>query len=281
MRQPQDNSMKLETIQKRLAQAEPGKTIGPYEIDIRQIRQDPTFQVRKKLNEANLSRIRAAYRSGAEVQPITLAYLDEAGPDQLPVIIDGHHRVTVLEALAAEAAVRGGPSYNTVQAHFTRLETTEARWQAARANGAHGEPLKGSEYRALFRRFVEANHHRLPDGSYKSYREISREIGRTHPTIMKWMHLDFPKEARRMGSEEQSGKEGGQGAPAPLVLVKHKARAALSEIINAHEQMSYYERQEIIDWLWASLDDMERVQSRTDAFTDDMALVDLVSGVDF
>lgn len=281
MQQPQDINMKLETIQKRLAQAEPGKTIGPYEIDIRQIRQDPTFQVRKKLNEANLGRIRAAYRSGAEVQPIVLAYLHEAGPSQLPVIIDGHHRVTVLEALAAEASVRGGPPPNTVRALFMKLETAEARWQAARANGAHGEPLKGSEYRALFRRFVEAGHHRLPDGGYKSYREISREIGRTHPTIMKWMQLDFPKEARRMGSEEQSGKEGGQGAPAPLVLVKHKARAALGEIISAHERMSYFERQEIIDWLWASLDDMERVQGRTDAFSDDIGMADIDYGADF
>lgn len=273
--------MKLETIQKRLAQAETGKLIGPYEIDIRQTRQDPTFQVRRKLNEANLGRIRAAYRSGADVQPITLAFLDEAGPSQLPVIIDGHHRVTVLEALAAEASVRGGPPSNSVQAVFMRLETAEARWQAARANGAHGEPLKGSEYRALFRRFVEAGHHRLPDGGYKSYREISREIGRTHPTVMKWMQLDFPKEARRMGSDDQAGKEGGQGAPVPLVLVKHKARAALGEIIRAHERASHHERQEIIDWLWASLEDMERVQGRTDAFTHDMELSDLDHRPDF
>lgn len=273
--------MKLETIRKRLAEAALGKAIGPYEIDIRQIRQDPTFQVRKKLNEANLSRLRAAYRSGADVQPITLAFLDEAVPSQLPVIIDGHHRVTVLEALAAEASVRGGPLSTTVQAVFMRLGTAEARWQAANANGTHGEPLKGSEFRALFRRFVEAGRHRLPDGSYKSYREISREIGKTHPTVMKWMQVDFPREAKMMGSEDLAGKAGGEGAPAPLVLVKHKARAALGELIRAHERASHHERQEIIDWLWASLDDMERVQGRTDAFTHDMAMADLGPPADF
>jgi hypothetical protein len=264
--------MKLATIQRRLEQAKPGKLIGPCGIDILQIRQDPTFQVRKKLDEANLSRLRAAYRSGTEVLPITLAFLDDAASGQLPVIIDGHHRVTVLETLAAEASVRGGPSSFTVKAVFMRLSTAEARWRAASANGAHGVPLKGSEFRALFRRYVEAEHHRRPDGSYKSYREIGREIGRTHPTILKWMQLDFPKEASMMGSEV--GKTGGEGAPAPIVLVKHKARAALSEFMQAHERASHHERQEMIEWLWSSLEEMERVQGRTDAFTHDMAQAD-------
>ena len=267
--------MKLETIQKRLAQAEPGKLIGPYEIDIRQIRQDPTFQVRNKLDEANLTRLRAAYRSEKAVLPITLAFLEDGATDQLPVIIDGHHRVTVLETLAAEAATRGDNGSTTVEAMFVRLTTTEARWQAANANGAHGVPLKGPEMRALFRRFIEAGHHRLAEGRYKSYREIAREIGKSHPTIMKWMQTDFPKEAIKMGSEELAGKAGGEGAPVPVVLFKHKARAALSDFMRAHERAVHHERGEMIDWLWAALEELERFQTRTDAFIHDMALADL------
>lgn len=266
--------MKLETIQKRVSQAEPGKLIGPYEIDIRQIRQDPTFQVRNKLDDANLNRLRAAYRSEKTVLPITLAFLEEGSADQLPVIVDGHHRVTVLETLAAEAAVRGGHGAATIQAMFAKLTTAEARWQAASANGAHGVPLKGPEVRAMFRRFVEAGHHRRPEGQFKSYREIAREIGRTHPTVMKWMQADFPKEAARMGNDEQVPKAGGEGAPTPFVLFKHRGRAALGEFMRAQEQVAHHERQEMIDWLWAALEDMERVQGRTDPFSHDEALRD-------
>lgn len=273
--------MKLETIKKRLAQAEPGKLIGPYEIDIEHIRQDPTFQVRNKLDEANLTRLRAAYRSEKAVLPITLAFLVDGSADQLPVIIDGHHRVTVLETLAAEGTMRGGHGSTTVEAMFVRLTTTEARWQAASANGAHGVPLKGPELRALFRRYVEAGHHSLADGGYKSYREIAREIGKTHPTIMKWMQVDFPKEASKMGSEEMAGKAGGEGAPAPVVLFKHKARAALSEFMRSQELVAHHERWEMMDWLWAALEELERVQNRTDPFSGEMELADLCDRADF
>lgn len=272
--------MKLETIQKRLAQAEPGKVIGPFEIDIRQIRQDPTFQVRKKLDEANLSRLRAAYRSGKAMLPITLAILDET-PNLLPVIVDGHHRVTVLEAMAAEATVRGYPAATTVQAMFVRVKAKEARWQAASANSAHGAPLKGPEVRAMFRRYVEAGHHRIPDGGFKSYREIGRDIGRSHPTIMKWMLADFPKEAAQMSNEEMPAKVGGEGAPVPIALFKHQARAALSEFLGAHEKAGYHERQEMIDWLWSALEDLERLQGQTGAFPHDDAMASLGPGEDF
>lgn len=269
--------MKLETISKRVSEAPAGKAIGPYEIDIAQIRQDPTFQVRRRLDEANLNRLRGAYRSGAEVSPITLAFLDEA-TSPLPVIIDGHHRVTVLETMAQDAIRRGDRRPILVKAFFMKLGTAEGRWRAASANGAHGAPLKGAEVRAMFRRFVEAGHHKHSDGHFKSYREIGREIGKTHPTIMSWMQGDFPLEARQMGNEEMAGKVGGEGAPAPLVLAKHKAREALSTLTRAHERAGHQERQEMIDWLWATLEDMERVQTRTNAFDHDMALADEADG---
>lgn len=272
--------MKLVAIQKRLAQAEPGKVIGPFEIDIHQIRQDPTFQVRKKLDEANLSRLKAAYRSGKVMQPITLAILDET-PDQLPVIVDGHHRVTVLETMAAEAAVRGYQATTTVQAMFMRVRANEARWQAASANSAHGTPLKGSEVRAMFRRYVLADHHRLVDGGLKSYREIGRDIGRSHPTIMKWMQADFPKEAAHMSNDEVPARAGGEGAPVPIALYKHQARASLSEFMGAHEKAGYHERQEMIDWLWSALEDLERIQRQTDALTFDVEAVPPGPGEDF
>ncbi|WP_205633399.1 helix-turn-helix domain-containing protein, partial [Devosia elaeis] len=148
-------------------------------------------------------------------------------------------------------------------------------------NSAHGIPLKGPEVRAMFRRYVEAGHHRMPDGGFKSYREIGREIGRSHPTIMKWMQSDFPKEAAHMGNEDAPAKAGGEGAPVPIVLFKHKARAALSEFLGAHEKAGYHDRQEMIDWLWSALEDMERIQGQTDAYAHDNAAALLGPGEDF
>lgn len=271
--------MKLETIRKRLSNVTLGTVIGPFDIDLDLIRQDPTFQVRRKLDEANLSRLKAAYRSGKAMLPITLAILDET-PDLLPVIVDGHHRVTVLETMAAEALVRGYHGTNTVQAMFVQVRANEARWQAASANSAHGTPLKGPEVRAMFRRYIEAGHHRLPDDGFKSYREIGRDIGRSHPTIMKWMQSDFPKEAAKMSNEEMPVKAGGEGAPIPITLYKHRARAALSEFLGVHGKAGYQDRQEMIDWLWSALEDMERVQQQTVAFTHEREVL-LGPGEDF
>ncbi len=272
--------MKLEAIRQRLSNAALGTVIGPFDIDLDLIRQDPTFQVRRKLDEANLSRLKAAYRSGKAMLPITLAILDEA-PEQLPVIVDGHHRVTVLETLAAEAQLRGSAGTTTVQAMLIRVRADEARWQAASANSAHGTPLKGPEVRAMFRRYVEAGHHRLPDGGFKSYREIGRDIGRSHPTIMKWMQSDFPKEAVKMGNQEEPVRVGGEGAPVPITLYKHQARAALSDFLGAHGKVGYHEGQEMIDWLWSALEDMERVQARRDPFSRDDEGVPLGPGEAF
>ncbi|MGV8830942.1 MAG: hypothetical protein ACOH2N_03120 [Devosia sp.] len=261
--------MKLETIKSKLAKAAPGAVIGPFEIDLGHINTDPTFQVRFRLDETNKGRIRAAYKSGAEVAPISLAFID--GSDGYPVIIDGHHRVTVLETLSAEASFRGGDRINTVMATFTQLGREEARYQAAQANTKHGLNLTGKESRRVLGRYVEAGHHRNADGTYKSYREIGKTLSRTHNTISAWMKADYPQEARNMENVEMA-KSGGVGAPVPLVLVKHKAQEAMLDLKNMFEQARSLERAGILQGIWSLIEEMERIHERTDNFFHDHAL---------
>ncbi|MHA6730002.1 hypothetical protein [Devosia sp. A369] len=204
--------MKIEAIKRRLAKAAPGVAIGPFEIDLGYIRADPTLQVRTRLDPGNLADLKAAYKSGAKVEPVTLAFID--GDDDMPVIIDGHHRVTVLETLDAEARVRGGERVRVVSARFARLSREEARFQAADANSRHGLKLDREAKRRLFVRYIEAGRHQGAAGSAKSYRDIGKELGTTHNSISTWMKANFPALAAEMGDANMV-KAGGSGSPPP------------------------------------------------------------------
>lgn len=224
--------MNIEAIRKRLEQVEPGQAIGPLEVELSAIRTDPMMQVRDRLDENNKKRLRSAYRSGAEVPPLLIAFVE--GDEEWPVVIDGHHRFTVLEKLEAEAKVRGGEPVETVKAKIVKLSRAEARYQAAMANNTHGLQLKPRETRRVFAAYVGAGRHRNGDG-FKSYREIGKDMSRDHKTISTWMKTDFPAEAAKMEKPEKA-TEGGEGPPPPLVLVKHEIEAWLLEGRNLFEQ---------------------------------------------
>lgn len=223
MRQPQGTLMKIEAIRKKLEKAAPGRPIGPFEIDLSDIRIDPTMQVRDGLDKSNLRRIRSAYRAGTELPPLALAFVK--GDETLPIVLDGHHRLTVLEALAAEARLRDGPASIAVQATFVTLTEAEARFQAALANFTHGQPLKPRESRRVFAAYIKAGRHRKGD-DYRSYRDMGKDMGRDHKTIIAWMKADFPSEAARM-TEPEKATEGGDGPPPPVVVVAHAMDAWL------------------------------------------------------
>lgn len=259
--------MKIESIRAKLDKLEQGQTIGPFEIDIAYLSQDPTFQVRQKLDAGNVERLKGAYKAGAEVAPVTLAIVAEK-PDRL-FIVDGHHRITALETIMAEQQRNGTAKPMLVKAKMVKLTAAEARWQAAAANMTHGQRITNKEWRKAFQRYVEAGRHVKPDGDLKSYREIGKEFSKTHPTIRTWMHKDFPQVARQMKDEDAPVRAGGTGIPTPVVPVIHRTRDALREI-GAHFDTAYSgERDEIISALWDMLDDFERVRHRTDAFSHD------------
>lgn len=224
--------MKIEAIRKRLEQVEPGQAIGPLEVELMAIRTDPMMQVRDRLDKDNMKRLRSAYRSGAEVPPLLIAFVE--GSEEWPVVIDGHHRFAVLEMLEAEANVRGGQPIRTVKAKVVKLSREEARYQAAVANSTHGLQLKPRETRRVFAAYVRAGHHRNGNG-FKSYREIGKEMSRDHKTISTWMKTDFPAEAAKMEKPEKA-TEGGEGPPPPIVLLKHEIEAWLLEGRNMFEQ---------------------------------------------
>lgn len=224
--------MKIEAIRKRLEQVESGQAIGPLEVELTAIRTDPMMQVRDRLDKDNMRRLRSAYRSGAEVPPLLLAFVE--GNEEWPVVIDGHHRFTVLETLEAEAQLRGGPQVKTVKAKIVKLTRDEARYQAALANSTHGLQLKPKESRRVFAAYVRAGHHKNGD-RFKSYREIGTDMSRDHKTISAWMKTDFPAEAAKMERPEKA-TEGGEGPPPPIVLLKHEIEAWLLEGRNMFEQ---------------------------------------------
>ena len=259
--------MKIELIRAKLETLELGQTIGPFEIDIAYISQDPTFQVRAKLDQGNIDRLKAAYKAETDVAPIRLAVVPGRA-DQL-FIVDGHHRVTALEIIHAEQYRNGSTAPVTVKASIEKLEAPNARWQAAAANMSHGQRITNKEWRKAFQRYVEAGQHLNPDGSRKSYREIGSVFGKTHPTMMSWMLKDFPQEARQMTAETTTSNAGGQGIPAPIKIVKHTAMDAIRTLGTCFDGAFSGERDEIIEALYSLLDDMERVKSRTDTFMHD------------
>jgi|GEM_PF-1346264 len=259
--------MKIETIRKRLDKADLGQIIGPFEVEIDAIRTDPTMQVRDRLDSDNLRRLRSAYRAGADVPPLLIAFVEGGG--DLPVVIDGHHRFAVLETLKAEAQVRGSSPIKTVSAKVARLTAAEARFQAAMANNAHGLQLKPKESRRVFAAYVRAGRHRTGNG-YKSYREIGKELSRDHKTIIAWMKADFPAIAAKMEKPEKANA-GGEGPPPPVTLLKHDIETWLLEGRNLFEKARSGDRQTMVEGLEALLPEFRKAQEECSAWEwDDM-----------
>lgn len=164
-------------------------------VPIRDIIQDPTLQVRKTLDQGFIRRYADAYKSGAELPPITLALVGGA-----LYLLDGWHR---LEALRSNGAIN-------VSAEVAQTDWGTATWLAARANLGNGLPLKRPDFRRVFRAYIRGQQHRQGAHCIKSYREIAKELGfAPHTTIRNWMQKDFPKLAARMGGAEGGNHEAG------------------------------------------------------------------------
>jgi ParB-like chromosome segregation protein Spo0J len=163
---------------------------------------DESLQVRRKLNATAIAKYASIYKSGGSMTPVRVARIKGGGPLML---VDGWHRIAALKSLG-----RG-----RVEAEVFETTTKGARWEAAKANLNHGVPLKGVEYRNVFKAYIHARQHRDAKGRLKSYRDIAAAIGgtRSYSTIRNWMIADFPTIAREMGGAEPAGEGGLVAAP--------------------------------------------------------------------
>lgn len=195
----------IQSVRKEVSKAKQAEPIGPFKVSLRDLRRDPLFQVRKGLVPENVKRLRIAYESGNNVPPILIGFIEG---EELPFVLDGHHRYTALEDVGGEV----------IEAVAVVSSKREAQWTAAGANLTHGQPYSPRELRPVFRRFISARKHVLPDGASKSYAQIGAEIGVKKATVYKWMRKDYPDIARKMGREDlPSGPRERPPLPKPVI----------------------------------------------------------------
>ena len=232
---------KIEAVRKEVLKANTREPAGPFMIALGDVRRDPVFQVRKRLVPENVRRLRTVYQSGKRVEPILIAFID--GED-LPFVLDGHHRYSALEDIGAEA----------VEAVAVATSRRQARWMAARANLAHGQPLTTRELRPVFKAYITTRQHVLGDGSSQSYSEIGAEIGVKKATVYDWMRKDFPDLFRKMGREDvPSGPRERPPVQRPVVDRLGEFRAHLQAIRDAFEAAHPDEQFEVMRMMETAL----------------------------
>jgi hypothetical protein len=163
-------------------------------LSISAIARDDRFQVRRKMLPQTVETYRQVYRSGKAMPPVKVALIEGVF-----VLIDGWHRVAALEQNGEQM----------VEADVAEMSREEARWQAAKANTEHGQPLTRAERREVFRVYVRTKqHHGKRKGQFKSYRDMGVELGHPHTTVRTWMMKDFPRIAQKIGGNEGMGAGG-------------------------------------------------------------------------
>jgi len=223
------------------------------ELPIASIVRDPVLQVRGKLDAGTIERYAAAYRTGNALPPVAVASVNGA-----LYLTDGWHRLAALQKIGrdtADATVLEAPSL------------AEAAWLAARANLAHGLPLKPRDRRQVFRVFMRAGRYRRELGrGMKSLREIARELGGTpHTTVRNWMRKDFPRIARQYGEgDEHESQRGGLRSAALFGSPKDTVMAAAEQALAAFAGVTDpEERGEVISRLARVVDEMREAGNWT------------------
>jgi hypothetical protein len=157
------------------------------EVLISSLIEDRRFQARSGLHQPHVSRLKQAYVAHSQLPPIRVAVVGGR-----PFLVDGWHRVAALRALG-RAEVTAFVSEETVEG---------ALGLAAKANLAHGLPLKPKEAKAAYRQYIKAKLNLDAKGHRKSYREMAAELGKPHTTIRNWTKEMFPKLYRLMGAHQ-------------------------------------------------------------------------------
>lgn len=224
-------------------------------LSISSIARDALFQVRKKILPQTVETYRLVYRSGKVMPPVKVALVEG-----VHVLIDGWHRMAALD-LNGEV---------TVEAEVTEMSREEARWQAAKANTEHGQPLTKAEKREVFRVYVKTKqHHGKRKGQFKSYRDMAAELGHPHTTVRTWMLKEFPKVAAKMGGGDGLGAGGLPDRPEATLAMSHSTEA-LGQLERAFTSTSDpKERGAIIELIDRTLDRMKNTGNWTESEPDD------------
>ena len=191
------------------------------------------WQVRAGMNLGVVSDYVTATIHG-KMPPIRLARVKGA-----LMLVDGWHRLAAANRLKR----------TEIRAVVEDMTEQEARWAAADANTTHGLPLKRSEKREVFRRYVQTGRN-LEGRKLKSYRDIAGDLhgiaGKS--TLQRWMELDFPKVAEKMST----------GLPAKSAVPQtdhsmfyQRAVAHLEQIIAAAPTLDEDERRLLAEQLGA------------------------------
>lgn len=201
------------------------------------------LQVRRALDERAVKRYGEMTRAGQEPPPIRVGHVKGTY-----YLVDGWHRMEAGALVTMEDVAEGVQ----VRVELADLTMKQAIWQAAKANMAHGVPLKGRELREVFRAFVKAGEHRAPDGGFLSYRDIERAIGKGHTTIRNWMQKDFPSVFAAISGGENGNAEAGPAEverwdPAREHL--QTAQEAVQTIAGGLAAMTPEGRWEVLQWL--------------------------------
>src|SRR5690606_4847152 len=108
-----------------------------------------------EVSAAFIERYARAMESGSTFPPVRVAKVGEA-----LYLVDGFHRYHATRQLGWEG----------IDAVVVECSWPQAKLEAARANLTHGIPLRNSEYRRVFRLFIEGGGNRTAKGRYRSYR---------------------------------------------------------------------------------------------------------------
>jgi hypothetical protein len=214
-------------------------------LQIDSILRDPSFQVRRRLDQGTVERYANTYRAGVDMPPVQVGRIKGT-----LVLLDGWHRLAALDQIGR----------NYVQACVRDMGEREAAWIAASANLAHGLPLKSSEIRAVFRQYILARKHINKDGSLRSYREIAADLGgmRSYSTIRNWMRDDFPRIFEKYGGDESRAADGGLRDEDRIQVIRHTARSSVNQALAAYSALENPEdRAEVAQLFRAALERIE------------------------
>ena len=165
----------LDSYTEWLAKGSPAGAVIAVRID--DVVLDPSMQVRKQTSQATVKKYAESMGEGCVLPPVTLASVDG-----VLVLVDGWHRVAAKKSLGEQS----------MEAVVTEMTYDEARWAAAKANLEHGLPLAKQEVVEVFHVFIEARRYR--EGyTWLSYRDIGKQLGKSHTTIRYWMEKYHPR----------------------------------------------------------------------------------------
>ncbi|MDB5382272.1 MAG: hypothetical protein JWO26_1904 [Rhodospirillales bacterium] len=190
--------------------------VRPRNVPISTLIVEGNMQPRTRLDRDNVNRLKAALRTNAKsLPPIIVARLIDAPPWPEPLyVVDGFHRV----------AAAGQMDLPRIAAKIVEVDRATAEYMAVTLNAAHGLPLSPRMAPARFRRFVESNQHVKADGSLKSYREITADLGNImgKSTVYRRMLAMYPAIAAEMAGREED--VGGDNPPEPDPWPEEEAR---------------------------------------------------------